>query len=159
MVIELTLSNLDEGLKRILYYKNQFINRANLFLQMLCNTGVQIARVKVIEYDAVDTLQLATNIDYRVVVTGKEAVIITTTGYAAFVEFGTGLNGEQHPHPNQGTWKYDMNHHGEDGWVYYDERHDKFVWTKGRESRPFFYETAQELGSRTRQLAREVFKT
>lgn len=159
MVIDITLDELEKGMKQILLYKKEFVEKANFFLQYLCKTGVDIARVKVMKYKAVDTLQLATGLDFRVLVSGKEAIIVTNCGYAAYVEFGTGIMGEISSHPIPGVWRYDIKHHGDNGWVYYDERKKTFKWTQGMMAKPFFYETANVLGQRTRQLAREVFRT
>lgn len=71
-----------------------------------------------------------------------------------FNEMGTGITGLNNPHPNPDgpfkSWKYDVNHHGEDGWYYPTTPSDpnpyKYVkdgilygWTKGLPSRSMFY--------------------
>lgn len=76
--------------------------------------------------------------------------------YAMYVEFGTGIvgsRGKPHPKLSEQGWKYDVNQHGEAGWVYPSSERDPnrnkwqdkngnwFAWTKGQEARPFMYET------------------
>jgi hypothetical protein len=79
------------------------------------------------------------------------------TDYAFFVEYGTGIKGENKPHPKamEVGWDYDVNEHGDYGWWYpttmdnpYFIKHKvryvngtPYAWTKGMESRPFMYET------------------
>jgi phage gpG-like protein len=90
----------------------------------------------------------------------KLGVVKTDCPYAGFVEFGTGIVGKGSPHPEAGThgWKYDINEHGEKGWVYYDRKRGKFFWTKGRPSVPFMYLTAQELKQMAPKIAAEVLR-
>jgi len=74
----------------------------------------------------------------------KDGFVIEVNGeYALYVEFGTGIVGEENPHPNalQEGWEYDMNDHGENGWFYIGAdgiRH----WTKGMPARPYIYQTS-----------------
>jgi hypothetical protein len=72
-----------------------------------------------------------------------------------FVEYGTGIVGQNAPHPQAGLhgWSYDTNGHGTDGWWYpttyekYGKRKyqtkngDWLAWTMGMEPRPFLYDT------------------
>lgn len=72
-----------------------------------------------------------------------------------FFEYGTGVKGQSDPHPKapQAGWVYDVNKHGEYGWWYPTTTNDpnpyKYVdkqgvlraWTKGKFSKPVFYNT------------------
>ena len=61
--------------------------------------------------------------------------------YAMYVEFGTGIVGSENPHPSPFIpWEYDVNGHGDDGWLYYDSSR-KLRWTAGSPARPFMYKT------------------
>ena len=84
--------------------------------------------------------------------TGYGAYITVLTDYAVFVEYGTGIIGQNNPHPR--AWEYDTNGHGYGGWWYPTTSHDpnpnKWVnpetgqlmaWTRGQPSRPFMYRT------------------
>lgn len=89
---------------------------------------------------------------------GDAIVITNNVDHALFVEFGTGVRGEQSPHPR--PWNYDVNGHGEQGWWYPTDNSDPnpikrygaggsvWAWTAGMPSRPFMYE-AWLWGSRS----------
>lgn len=79
---------------------------------------------------------------------GNYGYVKCKCGYAVYVEFGTGVVGKGKPHPDIAIagWRYDVNGHGELGW-WYPGRDGKYHWTKGMESRPFMYNTAQQLKS------------
>lgn len=65
-----------------------------------------------------------------------------------FNEMGTGIVGSNNPHPNPDgpfkSWKYDVNEHGEKGWVYPKED-GTYGWTKGLPSRHMFYSAFQDI--------------
>lgn len=65
-----------------------------------------------------------------------------------FNEMGTGIVGSNNPHPNPDgpfkSWKYDVNDHGEKGWVYPKED-GTYGWTKGLPSRHMFYSAFQDI--------------
>ena len=77
---------------------------------------------------------------------GNYGYVKCKCGYAVYVEFGTGVVGSRKPHPDISIagWKYDVNGHGELGW-WYRGKDGTLYWTKGFESRPFMYNTAQQL--------------
>lgn len=74
-----------------------------------------------------------------------KAIISADAGFAAYVEYGTGIVGKNSPSPNASIKGivYDRNNHGEKGWKYF--KNGKFRWTRGQTSKPFMYETAQSL--------------
>lgn len=74
--------------------------------------------------------------------------------YAMYVEYGTGVVGENFSHPKaaERDWMYDINSHGDSGWWYPSNAEDTnptkyksatgwWAWTAGQASRPFMYET------------------
>lgn len=67
-----------------------------------------------------------------------------------FNEMGTGIVGSNNPHPNPDgpfkSWKYDVNEHGEKGWVYLKED-GTYGWTRGLPSRHMFYSAFQDIKS------------
>lgn len=88
---------------------------------------------------------------------GNYGFVKCKCGYAVYVEFGTGVVGKENPHPDiailgerSPSYKgktytsYDSQGHGELGW-FYPDKDGKFHWTKGMPSRPFMYNTAQQL--------------
>ena len=94
-----------------------------------------------------------------IIYNGATYVIYTDCPWAAYVEFGTGVVGEKSPHPNKSMagWKYDVNSHGEAGWYYFKD--GEWHWTNGMISRPFMYETGQQLRNMgvISRIAKEVF--
>ena len=65
-----------------------------------------------------------------------------------FNEMGTGIVGANAPHPSPNksfkSWKYDVNEHGEKGWVYPKED-GTFGWTRGLPSRHMFYDAFNDI--------------
>ena len=65
-----------------------------------------------------------------------------------FNEMGTGITGANNPHPNPDgpfkSWRYDVNEHGEKGWVYPKED-GTFGWTRGLPSRHMFYDAFNDI--------------
>jgi len=154
----LNTKDIDRAIREVREFKRELTGKLRLFMQRLTEDGTAIAKYQVISLGAYDTGDLAESLEGEVMYTdgGNKGIIFTSSPYAAFVEFGTGVMGQGSPHPEK-PWAYDVNEHGEAGWVYYDEREERFRWTKGMPSRPFMYNTAIELESRARQIAKEVF--
>ena len=61
-----------------------------------------------------------------------------------FNEMGTGVVGKDNPHPKLKSWKYDINEHGEKGWVY-PKSDGTYGWTKGLPSRHMFYDAFKAI--------------
>ena len=68
-----------------------------------------------------------------------------TAPHAEFVEYGTGIIGENDPYPDEDIdWEYNVGDHirPDGSWVYKD-KNGKFGITSGQPSRPIMYLTAQ----------------
>jgi len=65
-----------------------------------------------------------------------------------FNEMGTGIVGSSSPHPmpNESfkSWRYDVNEHGEKGWIYPKED-GSYGWTRGLPSRHMFYDAFNDI--------------
>jgi hypothetical protein len=92
-----------------------------------------------------------------------------TSDHVAFVEFGTGVVGQQSPHTNgeylsKASWGYATGQKifttkdGKVGWIYPTDD-GGFRFTEGMKSRPFMYQTALELQREFPRMAKEVFST
>lgn len=81
------------------------------------------------------------------------AMVKADAGFAAYVEYGTGIVGHGSPHPEaeEKGVIYDHNKHGNKGWYYFKD--GKVRHTRGQTSKPFMYETAQQIP----KLAGRVF--
>jgi hypothetical protein len=74
-----------------------------------------------------------------------------------FNEMGTGVKGQNKPHPKADGWEYDINGHGEQGWWYPTTDNDpnpiKRIgkdgqlrgWTAGLPSRRMFYDAYESM--------------
>jgi len=158
----LSVSEVDNAVKELRQYKSEITYKCQRFAERLAEEGVYIARVKIAEYNAIYTSELLDSINHEYggsIQDGSKWIIYTGCEYAPFIEFGTGIVGSQNPHPDTSiaNWKYDINEHGEAGWFYFNERDGKWHWTKGMQSRPFMFETGQELRKIIVKIAREVF--
>ena len=130
----------------------------------LVEMGAARARQNVSELDAVDSGALQASIGGQA--SGSVGLIYADAPHAAFVEFGTGIIGQQTPHPQAATmWKYDVNQHGEEGWVYSVSRVSEtgemsvfFRRTAGYISRPFMWNTKLYLDEIAPQVAKEVLE-
>lgn len=144
----LSQKSIDDALKFIRDYQKEVDRKTNQFVELLAQRGVGIAQAYVIGYDAIDTATLfnsihAENVSQRQHI--AEWLIKTDCDWACYVEFGMGIIGEGSPHPLAGEkdYKYDVNNHGVDGWIYYKD--GAYHWTNGYQARPFMLETAMDL--------------
>ena len=74
--------------------------------------------------------------------------IVTTDEVDTYKEFGTGIVGSENPHVAEFLakvgWRYDVNEHGEKGWIY-PKKDGTFGWTKGIPADPKFYEAIKRM--------------
>lgn len=86
----------------------------------------------------VDTGDLAGSIRMDVKKTDKQIQgrVYTNKEYAPYVEFGTGVKGN-------GTYPYKVKGlnltYKDKGWAYWDEKEDKYIYTKGQVAQPYMY--------------------
>ena len=146
--ITVSLSNISDAISQIEKYEQELKRKVNDFVTRLLESGVDIAKAKIVELGAIDNGELLNSISYMLYREGDKGVL--------FTEFGTGIVGSRSPHPTM-PWEYDTNGHGENGWYYYDQEQGRIRFTKGMPSRPFMYETGTELERRAVTIAREVF--
>jgi hypothetical protein len=164
------------------YRDNELPRKLEEFCRRLSYKGVEIAKSKVVSMNAQFTGELLASI--RSQYEGKIGdtvvfCIVTDSEHAAFVEFGTGQMGQEHPYVGTlpSIWKYNSGGHiqqatediyvsgysspyiqaGDYFWVYVGEQDGKLHISKGMPSRPFMYETAIDLYSIAIATAREVF--
>ena len=74
--------------------RKQFVSKADLFLEMMAMKGAGNSQSKLLTLKHL-IHDLLSSISYKVIVTGKQAIIISNSGHAAYVEFGTGLKGSE----------------------------------------------------------------
>lgn len=157
LTLRLNPDSADEVLNEIQLYRDQLIRAVQELGAELATVGAEYMRASIIWYDAVESGELLSSVEgFFDPVTGR-GYVACRSGHAAFVEYGTGVVGENpggtdsrglpyttKPYSLAETkpsgWHYDVNHHGEAGWTYQGGR-----WTRGQPPRPFVYETYLRL--------------
>jgi hypothetical protein len=144
--IKLSLTSLNAYIKKLELKKQQIINATqNIATRIAEEAGKETYKsVKVIPAE----MQGETAIAY----------VRSTDAGEIFAEFGTGIVGSQNPHVDEALsksgWKYDVNKHGEKGWVY-PRKDGSFAWTKGQPSQKRFYLASQRAKEKAPSIAKE----
>ena len=165
--------NKDGGIKKAIkdlrQYKKKVETNTRLLVQRLTDEGANIARLKIVNMGAYYSGELLSGVDGYYSPTLNAGFVKVTSDHVAFVEFGTGVVGQNNPHKNgeylsKAAWSYASGtkifttQDGRVGWIYPTDD-GGFRFTEGMESRPFMYETALELQSKLAQFTQEVFST
>lgn len=156
----LSQSSIKSAIKQLEKYKKDLSKKTNLLVEALTAKGIDIAKFNVQNLGAFYTGELEASIGGYFSPSLGVGIIYAGSFYALWVEFGTGLVGQQSPHPEAGAlgYVYDVNSHGSDGWTYFNERDGKYHFTTGMPSRPFLYLTIKELDAICEKVAKAVFK-
>ena len=136
---------------------SDFKKKIEDLMNELVKRGVDIAKAQVVMLGKVKTGTLLNSISGYYDPNTHVGIIKADSEYAVYVEYGTGIVGMNSPHPTAGEdgWAYDVNSHGEAGWVYPKE--GGFWWTKGQPASPFMYNTLNQLQQECESIARTVF--
>lgn len=159
--------SIDKAIKELNKYKKEVENKTVTLVQRLTDLGANLVRVKIVEMGAYATGELLSGVDGYFSPTLNAGFIRVTSDHVAFVEFGTGVVGQQNPHKSGeylslASWGYATGgkifttKDGRVGWIYPTDE-GGFRFTEGMPSRPFMYETALELERQYMQIAKEVF--
>lgn len=135
--ILLSEASIEKAIQQIETIRDRLIPAAERLVRELTEKGVEIAKTVLMEFDqpAYDSGYLHDNISGET--DGTHGTVTAGAYYAMYVEFGTGMPG-QGGHDKEGTYT-------QNGWVYYNEQIDRFVFTTGMEARPFMYTTFRRL--------------
>lgn len=166
---EKSIQNAIEELKR---YQSELTYKCQLLAEKLAEKGVEIARVQIADLDAIFTGELIQSIhaEYKTSVNGGAVwAVVASSEHAIFVEMGTGIVGKENPHPYAvsgekfsvayayGTGKTIRQlADGRYGWFYQGDD-GNWYFTEGMPSRPFMYNTAEEIRTIIVETAKEVF--
>lgn len=156
-----------KAIEEIREYQKEVENKTRILVQRLMDLGAEIARIKITSFGALDAGDLLSSVDGYFSPLLNAGFVRVTSDHAAFVEFGTGIVGQQSPHKNgeylsKASWGYATGSKifttkdGKVGWIYPTDD-GGFRFTEGMKSRPFLYETALELQNRFPEIAKEVF--
>ena len=158
-----------KGIRKLETYKKRVENNTRLLVQRLTDYGAEIVRIKIVNMGAYYSGELFSGVNGYYSPSLNAGFVKVTSDHVAFVEFGTGVVGQNSPHKNGeylslAAWKYASGtkifttKNGRVGWIYPTDN-GEFRFTEGMVSRPFMYETALELENSFGKLAREVFST
>ena len=157
--ISMTLNSksIDSALKEVKRYREKVSSLGAEIVKIATEKGAETAKEMVLYMNAYDSGELHDGIIGEA--NGKTGFIISTAPHSAYVEMGTGVVGAGSPNPNNTVpgWEYDVNEHGEYGW-WYIGKDGRRHWTKGMPSRPFMYETAEQLRQSVPYIVEEALK-
>lgn len=155
--MELTPKSISNAIREVKEFRDELQRKCLELVEALMMEGVEIAKMQVASMDAVYTGELEQSIQGVFLPSERCGFVMTDVPYSVYVEYGTGIVGEGSPHPEAaGNWNYDVNGHGEKGWVYVNDNDGKFHWTKGYVSRPFMYNTLRWLEEEAPDKASEI---
>ena len=170
--IEMTLDpkSIRQAIKEIEECKRQLVEALTELTKTLQEQGVQVAKMQVASFDAVDSGELEHSIFGHYNEQSRIGYIIAGAPHAFYVEYGTGAVGADAPHPMaaEAGWEYMVGPHikegpGGLGW-WYDKSSDgvfsgsgDYHWTRGQPARPFMYNTFVWLEEAAQALGRNIF--
>lgn len=151
-------------------YNNSLEYKARLLAATLAEKGVEIARVRIADLDAIFTGELLSSIHTQYGGSFKGGAIfsiVSDSDHAMFVEFGTGQIGKESPYPyplpNGVSWDYatgkTIRQNAVTGRYYWFYPGDDGQWhyTEGMPARPFMHDTSIELMNIIVKTAKEIF--
>ena len=166
---DLSISGLRKLQSDLEKYKDNIMYKCQLLAERLAERGVEIARVRVAELDAIFTGELIESIheEYKGSIPGGAIfAVVADSSHSLFVEFGSGQRGADHPYPyplpDGISWDYNVGKtirqsaSGRYYW-FYPGKDGKWHYTEGMPARPFMYETAMQLYQEVTDVAKEVF--
>lgn len=167
VITELTPNAIEKAIQEINDYRKEVEAKTMKLAQRLTDLGASVVRVKIVEMGAYYSGELLSGVDGYFSPILNAGFIRVTSDHAAFVEFGTGVVGQENPHKNgeylsKVSWGYATGSKifttkgGRVGWIYPTDD-GGFRFTEGMESSPFMYETALELERQYMKIATEVF--
>lgn len=165
----LSQSSIQNAIKALQSYQDSLTYKCQLLAEKLAEKGVEIARVQIADLDAIFTSELLQSVhfEYKGSVKGGGVwAVIADSSHALYVELGTGVIGKANPYkgtlPEGVDWQYASGKtirqlaDGRYGW-FYKGKDGNWYFTEGMPSRPFMYNTANELRSIIVSTAKEVF--
>lgn len=176
---ELSASSIRNLQKELEKYRDSLTYKARLLAEKLSERGVEIARIQISDLDAIFTGELIQSLhsEYKGSTQyGAIFAVVADSSHAIYVEMGTGMVGAEHPYPGKLPAVYAQGKTirqaeediiirgsvfvkaGEYFWAYIGDDGKAHI-TKGMPSRPFLYNTANELRNMKliEETAKEVF--
>ncbi len=168
-MITIKINGLDELKKKIATKRDNFDQKAQVFLKRLAEAGLVVAdaQFRTAQYDGTNDVVV------KVETLDQNHIAVVANGQAvAFIEFGTGITyTEQHPKAdemgairgsygqgkgNNESWTY-YGETGTDGVVVRESDNGAVIRTKGNPPARAMYYASQEMLNKIQQIAKEVF--
>lgn len=157
--VRLSQESVAEAVRQMSAYRSSLPRRVDELLRRLAQAGVDAA-VRVVPQDTGE-LSSSISLERR---GGQDYVVVAACGYAAFVEFGTGVVGSgTYRGELPSGWGYDERRTPEahdpvdpTAWYYYD-RDGVLRRTRGQSASGFMLAASEEMRSGVARVAREVF--
>ena len=161
--------SIGKATRKLHAYKKRVEQNSKLLVQKLTDYGAEIVQIKIVNMGAYYSGELLSGVSGYYSPSLNAGFVKVASDHVAFVEFGTGVVGQNSPHKNgeylsKAAWSYASGakifttQDGRVGWIYPTDD-GGFRFTEGMESRPFMYETALEIERDFKRVAREVFST
>ena len=158
--------SIGKATKRLHAYKKRIQRKTSLLVQKLTDLGAEVVRIKIVNMGAYYSGELLSGVVGYFSPTLNAGFVKVTSDHVAFVEFGTGVVGQNSPHRNgeylsKAAWSYASGakifttKNGRVGWIYPTDD-GEYRFTEGMRSRPFMYETALQLQREFPRIAKEV---
>ena len=157
------------AIKDLKKYRKNLEKNTRLLVQKLTDLGAKLVRVKIVSMGAYYSGELLSGAMGYYSPSLNAGFVKVASDHVAFVEFGTGVVGQNNSHQNgeylaKASWSYASGtkifttKNGRVGWIYPTDD-GGFRFTEGMKSRPFMYETALDLQREFPRIAKEVFRT
>lgn len=157
--MSVNITGVDEILLKVSQYNEAYMQKVDEVIERCVDEGLEVVGEQFNRYDyPYETGELRGSFVGQVDHNEHSGLITNTARHAVFVEYGTGIKGNNNRHPKapEVGYNYDTNNHGEDGWTYFD-KFGILRWTAGMPARPFMYYAYLEMLRRVKRIIQEVF--
>ena len=169
---DLSISGIKQLQKDIIKYQNALPNKARLLAERLAEMGVEVINVKIEESPLGKYVSVRTDISADKM--GCKAILIATgqvkqsEEYEPFstllaIEFGAGIYHNPIANPNAedfglcvGTFPGQI-HAFEDGWYFWDEEKQQWMYTHGVKATMPMYQASLEIQKNVVKIAKQIF--
>lgn len=168
----LSVKGIQKMRKELAKYKSSFQYKTKLYVERLIEEGVEVTQAKVRESPLGKYVAISTDISEEKA--GCKGIIIATgevqysDEYAPFstilaIEFGAGISYNPNPNPNADELGFGVgtfpgqSHAEEDGWYFWDDAKQMWIYSKGVKATMPMYETQKYIVDNFKRIAKEVF--
>ena len=167
MEIVIDLLHMDDSIKRMKSFKNEFDQKVYKTIRNIGTFGLDQAKTNFsrAQYDGTNDVTVTGS------ATMEKGEIVASGRSVLFIEFGTGVHYASNPHPNAYEFGYFPGSYGPNGlkdyWLYKGEAgtngvpstaNPKMIFTRGNPPNRCMYNTGKAIETQMPRIVREVFK-